>query len=99
MQERDFEHGQRPVDMKAVYPVEMIVVHSPEGILRPARYRITEDGRQTVVGIAKILSRSQEKNACCHELVFGCQGMINNRMRSFELRYRVQECRWFLLLP
>jgi hypothetical protein len=77
-------------------PIEMIVTHSIEGIIRPEKYRIMEDGDTIVVRIDKILTRSEGKSDGCRELVFGCQGVINGCMKNFELKYRVPACQWFL---
>ena len=48
-----------------------------------------EDGETIVVCIDKMLIRNEEKSAGCHELIFGCQGVINGYMKNFELSYRV----------
>lgn len=77
-------------------PIETIVTHSQEGTLRPEKYRIVEDGEIIVVRVDKILTRGEVKTAGCHELIFGCQGIINGYIKNFELKYRVPECRWFL---
>jgi len=77
-------------------PIEAITTHSKEGIIRPERYRTMEDGETIVVRIDKILTRSEDKYAGCHELIFGCQAVINGYMKNFELKYRVPMCKWFL---
>jgi hypothetical protein len=76
--------------------IEVITKHSIDGIIRPEKYRITEDGETVVVRIDKILTRNEEKSDGCHELIFGCQGVINGCIKNFELKYRVPECQWFL---
>lgn len=77
-------------------PIEAITTHSKEGIMRPEKYRIIEDGETIVVRIDKILTRSEEKSAGFRELIFGCQGVINGYMKNFELKYRVPACQWYL---
>jgi hypothetical protein len=77
-------------------PIEAITTHSKEGIIRPKRYRIMEDGETIVVRIDKILTRSEDNYAGYRELIFGCRGVINGYMKNFELKYRVPACQWFL---
>ena len=89
--------GRSVVDMKVVMkPIETITTHSKEGIIRPEKYRIVEDEESVVVRIDKVLTRSEEKSAGCRELIFGCQGVINGYQKSFELKYRIPECQWYL---
>lgn len=91
------EIGRSVVSMKVVMkPIEAITTHSKDGIMRPEKYRIIEDGEAIVIGIDKILTRSEEKSLGCRELIFHCQGVINGYMKNFELKYRVPECKWFL---
>jgi len=77
-------------------PIEVITTHSKEGIIRPEKYRILEDGEIIVVPINKIITRNEEKSAGSRELIFGCQAVVNGCIKHFELKYRVQECQWFL---
>ena len=77
-------------------PIEAIVTHSKEGVIRPVKYRIIENGETIVVRIDKILTRSEAKSASCQELIFGCRGVINGYIKDFELKYRTPSCQWFL---
>lgn len=89
--------GPNVVSMRVLMsPIETIVTHSKEGIIRPEKYRIVEDGETIVVRIDKILTRREGKSDGCRELNFGCQGAINGYIKNFELKYRVPECQWFL---
>jgi len=91
------EIGRSVVSMKVLMkPIETITTHSKEGVIRPEKYRIIEDGETIVVLIDKILTRSEIKSAGCRELIFGCQGVINGYLKKFELIYRVPVCQWFL---
>lgn len=55
-----------------------------------------EDGETIVVHIDKILTRNEQKSEGSRELIFGCRGVINGCMKSFELKYIVPVCQWFL---
>ena len=91
------EIGRNVVSMKVIMkPIETIVTHSKEGIIRPEKYRIMEDGETIVVRIDKILTRSEGKSDGIRELIFGCQGVINGYMKNFELKYKLPACQWFL---
>ncbi len=77
-------------------PIEAIITQSKEGIIRPEKYRIIEDGESIVVLIDKILTRNELKSEGSRELFFGCRGVINGCMKSFELKYRAATCQWYL---
>jgi len=58
------EIGRNVVSKKILMkPIEAITTHSKEGIIRPERYRIMEDGETIVVHIDKILTRSEDNYA------------------------------------
>lgn len=91
------EIGRSVVKMRVLMsPIDAIVTHSKQGVLRPEKYRIMEAGETVVVRIDKILTRSEEKSMGCLELIFGCQGVINGKLKIFELKYRIPSCQWFL---
>lgn len=81
------------VDMRVLMsPIDAIVTHSKEGVIRPEKYRIMEDGEAVVVRIDKILTRSEEKSMGCLELIFGCQGVIMRKNYFVKLVTYYEEC-------
>lgn len=78
-------------------PVEMIATCSPEGELRPARFRVKgEDGSLTTVRIRRIRDREHVPYLGIETYRFICSAVMEGRERVFELRYSVREHRWTL---
>ena len=76
-------------------PVEMIATCSPEGELRPARFRVEgADGEQITVRIRKIRGAEEIAYRGIEAFRFSCLAVIGGRLRSFELRYSVRDHRW-----
>ena len=76
-------------------PVEMIATCSPEGEMRPARFRVEgADGEQITVRIRKIRDTEQIAYRGIEGFRFSCLAVIGGRLRSFELRYSVRDHRW-----
>ena len=75
-------------------PVEMIATCSPEGEMRPARFRVEgADGEQITVRIRKIRDTEQIAYRGIEGFRFSCLAVIGGRLRSFELRYSVRDHR------
>ena len=78
-------------------PVEMIAVYSPEGSMSPARFRVTaEDGEILIVRIRQIRKSEEIPYLGIETFRFVCTGLVGERERAFELRYRVRDHRWVL---
>ena len=78
-------------------PVEMIATCSPEGELRPARFRIEgQDGERITVRIREIRKTEEIAYRGIEECRFSCLAVIGGRLRAFELRYAVHDHRWVL---
>ena len=77
-------------------PVDMVAWFTREGIPHPVRYKIEDNEETQIVKIEHIVFRSEEKLAGNKMLLFRCQGIINNTLKEFELKYELQTCKWFL---
>ena len=76
-------------------PVEMIATCSPEGELRPARFRVRgKDGEMVTVRIRRIRDREEIPYAGIESFRYVCTALIHDRERLFELRYSVRYHRW-----
>ena len=81
-------------DMKVLMsPIEAITTHSKEGIIRPEKYRIMEDGETVVVRIDKILTRGEEN---INTLNAGSELMLSilSSVAEEELNSISQNMRW-----
>ena len=77
-------------------PVEMIAWFTKEGIPRPLRFKIQEGDLNTVWKVEQILHQTEEKFAGNRMIIFRCQSEINGILKLFELKYEINNCRWFL---
>jgi hypothetical protein len=73
-------------------PIEMVVWFDLEGLPRPVRFRI--DGE--VIKVEQVCTLSEEKLAGNRTKIFRCQSEIDGQLKSFELKYELQTCKWFL---
>jgi hypothetical protein len=91
------DSGGMDVDMKTVMrSIEMIASSNIKGIITPIRYRINDAGEAVVVKVDNILTRTEEKVAGVRSLIFRCRSMIDGVQKVFELKYEVDQCKWFL---
>jgi hypothetical protein len=73
-------------------PIEMIAWFTKNGVPTPIRLRLEDN----VIRVGRVISRSEEKLAGNRMLIYSCQSEIGGELRSFELKYELQTCRWFL---
>ena len=74
----------------------MIAWFTEEGIPHPVRFKIGKDESSQVIKIKNVRYRSEEKFAGNKMLIFRCQGVVNDALREFELKYELETCKWFL---
>jgi hypothetical protein len=78
-------------------PIELIAWFTRDGFPHPLRYRIiAEDGGYKTVRISRIIARTEEKIAGNRMLIFRCEGEINKTLKTFELKYEINSCKWYL---
>lgn len=73
-------------------PIEMIAWFNHEGMPRPIRFRI--DGE--VYRVQQVCHTTEEKLAGNRLKIFRCQSEIKGRMVTFELKFEMNTCKWFL---
>lgn len=77
-------------------PVEMIVWFTRDGVPTPIKYRVLEDKENITVNVDRVILRQEEKLAGNRMFVYRCQSNINGVERTFELKYEISTCKWFL---
>lgn len=78
-------------------PVEMLSVCSPEGSLRPVRFRYEDETHAVqTVQISEIVSQKKISYVGIEAIVYICKAHIEELERLFELKYTVQTHRWVL---
>lgn len=78
-------------------PIEVISVMDTKGIITPLRLRIVRDDESLqVIKVDKVITRTQEKFAGKHMIVFDCQSLIGNVEKRYELKYELKTCKWML---
>lgn len=78
-------------------PIEMIAWFNSDDYPIPLRYRITaEDMSDTVIRVDKILFRQEEKLAGNRMILYRCESIINDIHKTYELKYELSNCKWYL---
>lgn len=80
----------RKIDMLATFVED----HKPH----PVRFRIKEKNSdmKMVIKVEKIISVKDHKNAGKLSYVYLCQSVINGQLKQYELKYKINECKWEL---
>jgi hypothetical protein len=73
-------------------PIEMIAWFDLQGVLKPIRFRL--DGE--VIKVAQICHITEEKLAGNRMKIYCCQSEVNGQFRTYELKYELNTCKWFL---
>lgn len=80
-----------------MWPIEMIVWFTKDGIPHPIRYKLTDENKSNlVIKVDQVITRTEEKLAGNKMIVFRCQSIINGALKMFELKYELNTCKWFL---
>ncbi len=77
-------------------PLEVIVWFTDAGAINPLRFKVNSEDDAVVVKIDQILTRSLEKLAGNKMLVYRCQSSINGLEKTYELKYELDTCKWYL---
>jgi hypothetical protein len=78
-------------------PIEVLAWFTREGVINPIRYRVTsEQSEPVVVKIDKVILRTEEKLAGKKMIIFRCQSVINGLQKVYEVKYEIDNCRWYL---
>jgi hypothetical protein len=75
----------------------MIAIHDEDGQIRPYRFRMKGETDELVtVQIRSITDRKEEKAVGVHYLIYYCLCAINDSLKTCEIRFRKDSCRWYL---
>lgn len=78
-------------------PIEMLAWFDSDGVPHPVKFKITnKDESESTITIDKILWQSEERLAGNRMLVYGCAGMVGDKVRPFEIKYELGTCKWIL---
>ena len=79
-------------------PIDVYAVFMQENKPHPIRFRIKKEDSEerTVIKVDKVLSVTDNKNAGKLSYIYRCSGDINGCRREYELKYRIDECKWEL---
>ncbi|MGE5633243.1 MAG: hypothetical protein ACM3TR_19435 [Caulobacteraceae bacterium] len=78
-------------------PIEVISLFDFEGNVSPIRFRYIDDHEiALVVSIDKVLKKDIDKFAGNKMLKFSCISNLNGLSKTYEIRYEIDTCRWFL---
>jgi hypothetical protein len=76
----------------------MIVNFTQEGIPTPSRFRmILDDESLMVIQIKRIMHQEKLKDAARNYFyIFNCESVIDDRLRNYEIKYDIMNCKWYL---
>lgn len=78
-------------------PVDMIAWFTKDGIPNPLKYRMQDENNENItVSVERIITREEEKIAGNRMFVFKCQSLIQGMEKTFELKYELNTCKWYL---
>lgn len=78
--------------------IDCISVCSATGQIRPLRFRLEQEGLETLrVNIDQILRIREIPYVGAEAQIFLCRGMAEGFERTFELKYVIRSHNWFLL--
>ncbi|MBC7088050.1 MAG: hypothetical protein H5T96_06120 [Tissierellales bacterium] len=78
-------------------PIEMIAWFNNTNYPIPLRFRVeTENKTNIVIKIDKIVFKEMQKIAGNRMIVYRCEGIISGLQRTFELKYEIDTCKWYL---
>lgn len=79
-------------------PISVITVHEEDGSIRPFRFQMKdEEGEQVTIQVKRIVDKKVEKIVGTYYNTFFCLCAVNGMNRTFEIRYRRDMCKWFLM--
>ncbi|WP_040413082.1 hypothetical protein [Desulfosporosinus sp. OT] len=73
-------------------PVEVLTWFDLDGTPHPHRIKLNDKELK----IEQVVSVIEEKLAGNRMLIFRCQSEIKGELRSFEIKYEIGTCKWFL---
>ena len=77
--------------------IDVISKTDKEGVITPVKFRIeAHDESEIEIKIGRILTRELEKLAGNKMLVFKCEGEINGAVKTYELKYGLDTCKWMM---
>lgn len=76
--------------------IDMISWTSAEGIVTPVRFRLEENGVQTVIRVGRVLRRDKNLFGGTPTLLFRCSSILHGEERLYELSYHCGTQKWLL---
>lgn len=73
-------------------PIEMIAWFNLKDKPRPIKFKFGDK----IIKVEQVISFSEEKLAGNRMIIYRCQSEINGELRSFEQKYELQTCKWYL---
>lgn len=78
-------------------PIDAIVIFKGKNKPRPYKFKYCDINEVThEIRIDKILQEEETKLAGVKAFIYRCQSEIKGEIKVYELKYRIDECRWEL---
>ena len=76
--------------------IKMIAWFDSDGIITPVRFQLKVNDESITIKIDNIVFRDKEKLAGNKMFIYRCQSEINGALKTFELKYEIGSCLWYL---
>ncbi len=78
-------------------PIDAIVIFKGKNRPKPFKFKYCDnDGMIHEIKIDKIIQEEETKIAGIKAFIYRCQSQIGGEIKVYELKYRIDECRWEL---
>lgn len=78
-------------------PIGVLTATDEAGMMYPLRFKaLTKNKEDIIIKVDKVESKELEKFAGNPMLLYKCRGLVNDKERSFELKFEINTCKWML---
>ena len=78
-------------------PIKMISVTEENGVQTPLKFQMRDENKEIItIKINTICLRDEEKLAGNKMYIFRCQSEIDGTIKTYEIKYELASCKWYL---
>ena len=77
--------------------IQMLAVFDKNGKVEPIRFKLVSNSdEELVIKIGKITSVTETKRAGISSIIYCCQSEIDGFLKTYEIKFRINEHKWEL---
>lgn len=77
-------------------PIDIIAVFDKYGTVKPIRFKIMENDERKTINIDRIVQMDKSDYSANRVRIFTCESIVENYLKTFQLRYDLNTMRWDL---